>query len=206
MITSVCIFLLDWGKILVGMLLVFLVGSTLFGKSLVPLSFNLGEDYRLDEPMQRTLELEYLGKEYNDIGIWPTSYYLDLDQLPVSDYYTIIPMCLIVGGFYYLLHLLVRLLKSIEQKEFFSLLNVRRLRIMGFLIITYSILSWLYSHLIKYMLIDYLEIDGLVHVGSRLSFNLSFLNLPFFLGLITLLVANAFEHGLKLKEEQELTI
>lgn len=205
-ITTVCIFLLQLSRVLVGALIVFLLGSALFGKLLIPLSFNLGDDYRLEESLERSLEVEYLGVQYNEVSIWPTSFYLDLDSLPISGFYMFLPMILLLGAAFYMIQMLIGFLKSIEKKEFFSMKNIKRLRVIGFTFITFSIVAFFRGYLIRYFLIDYLEIEGLVYIGSKLSVNLSFLSPPLFLGLITLLIANAFEHGLKLREEQELTI
>lgn len=206
MITSVCVFLLQLIRVLIGVVAVLVLGAFILGKLEAPLSVNLDDNYRLSEPMEQFAEVTYKGERYTEISIRATSYSLELESLPIPDYYLIISMIILLGTFYYLVHVLIKLLKSIEEREFFSLLNVKRIRIIGVMIIGYSVLSSIYGYLVKYLLIDYLDIKGVFHISGRFSTQSSFFNTYLFLGLMILLVANAFEHGMRLKEEQELTI
>ncbi len=206
MITSVCIFLLEWTKILLGIFLVVLTGALLIGKFEVPLTFKLGADYRFEDAKSINLTVNYNGQEYSDVTARPTTHILDLESLQIPGLYGQVPILLLGLAFWYLLGLIVGLLKSIEEREFFSANNVRRLRIIGFMTISYSILSWTYGHLLKYFVTRYFAIEGVFHISSKFVLSFSFFNTYFFLGLMILLIANAFEHGLKLKEEQELTI
>ncbi len=206
LITSVCIFLLELTKIFLGILIVVLIGAALIGKFESPLGFTLKEDYRFEDAEAIELTVNYNGQSYSDITARPTSYFLDLDPLPISSLFIAVPSLLFGLALWYLLHLIIGLLKTIEEREFFSTDNVRRLRIMGFMTIAFSILSWVYGHVVKYFLTHYIEVEGVFHISNKFTFNLSFFNTYFFLGLMILLIANAFDHGLKLKEEQELTI
>ncbi|MBO3699239.1 DUF2975 domain-containing protein [Roseivirga sp. E12] len=206
MITSVCVFLLQLIRVLIGVVAAFILGAFILGKLEAPLSVNLDDNYSLSPPMEQFAEVTYKGERYTEISIRPTSYRLELESLPISNVYLIISMIVLLGAFYYLVHVLIKLLKSIEERQFFSLQNVKRIRIAGVMVICYSVLSWIYGYLVRYLLIDYLDIKGVFHMSSRISTQSSFFNSYLFLGLMILLVANAFEHGVKLKEEQELTI
>lgn len=206
LITSVCIFLLELTKIFLGILIVVLIGAALIGKLEAPLGFELGDNYRFEEAEALQLMVNYNGQSYSDITARPKSYFLNLEALPIPGIFTEVPFLLLGLGLWYLLHLIIRLLKSIEEREFFSADNVRRLRIIGFMTISFSILSWAYGHMVKYFLTHYIEVEGVYHISNKFTFNLSFFDTYFFLGLMILLIANAFEHGLRLKQEQELTI
>lgn len=206
MITSVCIFLLQLSRLLIVFLGALMLMGTLFNKLDAPLGFHLGEDFRFEEQAIFYPKVTYQGVEYSKVSLRANRYYIDLEEIPVSKYWTIIPLLLLVVGLYFFLDLLIRLLKSIEEREFFSWENVKRLRMIGFLVIGLSIGKWLFSVLKKYFLSTTLDIEGLSAVRWHFSLNIGFFDSLLFLGLMILLVANAFEHGLRLKEEQELTI
>lgn len=104
------------------------------------------------------------------------------------------------------LHVLLQIVKSAESKEFFNVKNVFRIRLIGFGLISWSIFeqifTWYTSHLAnKYLVSDYLE-------ATRVSIPIvpDIFGNTFVIGLIVLIVAQAFDHGLKLEKEQELTI
>lgn len=104
------------------------------------------------------------------------------------------------------LHVLLQIIKSAEAKEFFNVKNVFRIRLIGFGLIGWAIFEqifiWYTSHLAnKYLVSDYLE-------ATRVSIPIvpDIFGNTFVIGLIVLIVAQAFDHGLKLEKEQELTI
>lgn len=208
LITVVCVFLLRLSQIVLGILLVIIIGATMLGRFEAPLGFHLNDDFQVENhnDFEQFVEVRYKEKVYTEVKLKATEYYLDLKTIPASDLYIIAAMILVGLAFYYLLHLLIKLLKSIEEREFFSLENVKRLRKIGLMLIGFAVLKWLYGHLMNYILLDYLDVKGVYKASSGFQLSLEFFNTTLFLGLMILLIANAFEHGLKLKEEQELTI
>lgn len=95
----------------------------------------------------------------------------------------------------------VKLILLINKSVIFDWVNVRRLRFMGIgLLVSYFANAF---HLMQdYMLVkSSVELDGYMHYPAFVD-DFTFL----FLGLGSMVVAEAFAIGLKMKEEQELTI
>ena len=107
---------------------------------------------------------------------------------------------LIFGSAIMIFYSLSRIMNSVEKSVVFSWKNVRRIRFMsiGFILLFIAeamnsiYYSYIASSLIKVS--DYSIIKG--------SFNLSFL----VISMVTFILAEIFAVGLRLKEEQELTI
>lgn len=207
LITTLSLTLLYITKYVVVMMAILLVGFGATGNLEAPLSFSLDDGYRVEayQGTPSSLTAEYKGETYSNITITPKSFYLDLGEVPISDYLMLSIGLIVVGAVFIISDLLIKLLKSIENRDFFTFLNVKRIRWIGLIILVFSILKWVYFLLLDYVLFDVFKIKGLVDIDHSL-FSLSFFNSSLFLGLMVLLVANAFEHGLKLKEEQDLTI
>ena len=110
----------------------------------------------------------------------------------------------VLGGFLFA-RLLLKIVKSAENKTFFDMRNVKRIRLIGFGLMAWWLIDFLWyfykGHLAhKYFESEYLE-------SSRISFTLlPSMWSPFVLGVIVLIIAQAFHHGMKLEKEQELTI
>ncbi|MCO6359943.1 DUF2975 domain-containing protein [Roseivirga pacifica] len=112
--------------------------------------------------------------------------------------------CPLVIGFI-LLYNLWLVVRSVSREGFFAKRNVNRLRwvaVANFLLGLYKLLDELIG-------VHYLN-NLVLSEDRRVSYNLfgDYPNLTssFFVGLLVLIIAEAFAHGLKLKEEQELTI
>ncbi len=105
----------------------------------------------------------------------------------------------------YFIHLLLQFVKSALSKAFFSFKNVLRIRWMAFILIGLGISSLIMRLITQYIAYNYFEKD-LTSTGFTVSFNPDIFTNGIFIGLIVLIVAQAFDHGLKLKEEQDLTI
>lgn len=207
LITVICVFLLGITKILMGVFAIIGIVASFFNGFQAPLSFNLNDDYRVKNSSEHVEKVSVLfeGQEYSNIMVSPKSYNLDLSELPIPEVLTIVPVIIGLAVLYYLLGVLIKVLKSIEEREFFSLANVKRIRTMGFIVLGFSILKWLYGIMRDWFIFDYLEVEGITDV-SRMTLSLDFFGSTFFVGLMILLVSNAFEHGVRIQEEQDLTI
>lgn len=172
-----------------------------------PLWFMLDDQYRVEAYNKSTVNLtaEYKGITYSNVTVTPKSFYLDMGELPFPDYVMLVLMLLALASVFILLELIIRILKSIETRDFFTHQNVKRIRFIGLMVVGFSVLKWGYGLFLNTILFDVFHLQGVSDVGS-FSFSLNFFNSTFFWGLMILLVANAFEHGLKIKQEQDLTI
>ena len=207
LITSVCIFILGISKLLTVFMVVMVLITALTNYVEAPVVLEMGDKIYLDvvDNVDLSTSVTYRGQTYSEVPVTPMTYFISIDeQLPF--YLSIIPGILAGVGVFFFLHLLIKLLKSIEEREFFSKLNVKRLRIIGLLLIVGDLSLRLYRYMTYYFIINNVEIAGMYHSGRYFGFGMEFFASALFLGLMILLVANAFEHGLKLKEEQELTI
>lgn len=112
---------------------------------------------------------------------------------------------LFIGIYYWLATVLLRLVVSGKEGGFFNVKNVLRLRIIGFALLSIEPLSWLYSYLSEWYLKDIINLK-LYNSGKTINIGTELVSSPILIGLLVLIIAQAFNHGLKLKEEQELTI
>lgn len=104
------------------------------------------------------------------------------------------------------LHVLLLIVKSTERKEFFSEGNVFRIRLIGFGLIVWAVLEHLFHWYTKFLANKYLDSDYLESLRVSVPIVPDIFGNTFVIGLIVLIVAQAFDHGLKLEKEQELTI
>ena len=97
--------------------------------------------------------------------------------------------------------LFVKLIVAINRSDIFNWRNIRRLRRLGVLLIVGFGCS---------LLVEYLSLCSLREVLSLQNYDLVLSDMvditTFVLGLTALIVAEVFAIGLKMKEEQELTI
>lgn len=94
-----------------------------------------------------------------------------------------------------------KLINAINHEVIFDWTNVRRLNRIGrFLLIAFFLMQ-------AYMVMAYVTANRLIELeGYRFNFWCDYESMTLILGLIALLVARIFAIGLKMKEEQELTI
>ena len=96
---------------------------------------------------------------------------------------------------------------SAKRNEFFSHLNVKRLRIIGILVVLSGLVDYLGSFFKQWVFENFLTSADLTSTSSFWVFMLpNIFTSTFITGLLVLVIAEAFAHGLKLKEEQDLTI
>jgi hypothetical protein len=122
-------------------------------------------------------------------------------RLPVLAVVTIF-----MGFSIYLIHLLLQFVKSALNEDFFSYENVARIRLMGFILIGLGIFSSIFKVWLNWISRSYFDSDMMETATMKVNFTPDVLTNTLFIGLIALIVAQAFDYGIKLKEEQELTI
>ncbi|WP_176723296.1 DUF2975 domain-containing protein [Roseivirga misakiensis] len=172
------------------------------------MSLELGERYGFDSTVDAFTKVSgsFKGVPFASGSITPKNYYFSIFGEELPFYLSKLPLIGISTAVFLFISLLVKLLRSIEEREFFSLANVKRLRYMGLTFMIVQVAVWVYRWLYISFIDKNLVIEGMYKISSGFSLNFDFIYSYFFLGLMILLIANAFEHGLKLKEEQELTI
>lgn len=112
----------------------------------------------------------------------------------------------VMGFSVYFIHTLLQFVKSALGEGFFSVENVLRVRVMGFILIGLGLVHLLMNLWISYIAGQYFELDKSASKTIEVSFSPDVFSSTIFIGLIVLVVAQAFDHGLKLKEDKELTI
>ena len=112
----------------------------------------------------------------------------------------------VMGFSVYFIHTLLQFVKSALGEGFFSIENVLRVRMMGFILIGLGLVDLLMNLWISYIAGQYFELDKSASKTIEVSFSPDVFSSTIFIGLIVLVVAQAFDHGLKLKEDKELTI
>lgn len=171
----------------------------------LPSSFiSLDSRYRLalDEPI---LELSTKGEVlFNEVWASADSFSVTLHRHSGASYayfLSLIPF----ASYFFLALLLFKLVVSAQKGLFFQKENVLRLRIIGCLLLVWEIMNFAQKKYGDFIFDKYLESDMLYRSGFIFRLP-DVLNNPAFAGVLVLILAQAFEHGLKLKEEQELTI
>lgn len=104
------------------------------------------------------------------------------------------------------LHVLLLIVKSAERKQFFSERNVFRVRLIGFGLMGWAVIEWMFDWYTTYLANKYLRSDYLESTRISVPIVPDIFGNTFVIGLIVLIVAQAFDYGLKLEKEQELTI
>ena len=97
--------------------------------------------------------------------------------------------------------LFIRWVVAVNRSDIFTWHNVRRLRRMGVLLLASCALTWLLEYLTVHALRQVFALPG-YELTLAGSVSLSVL----LLGLCSLIVAEVFAIGLRMKEEQDLTI
>lgn len=156
-----------------------------------------------------TDESEYPDSLYNNVTQrWmPASHSTTLVRIPVSDvnkqHWVITGLLATVFTVSILTFLIVflRIIIAINKSVIFDWSNVRKLRIAGACLLVSFISGCLTQYLMIASYSKIIDIPGYI-ISQRDTFDSSFL----IWGLISLLVAEVFAVGLRLQEDQELTI
>ncbi|MDR1161183.1 MAG: DUF2975 domain-containing protein [Tannerellaceae bacterium] len=124
---------------------------------------------------------------------------VEVERMPLSLYY-MLPLGLLVIAFIIVACVqFYKLIISVARSKIFEWSNVRRLRYIGGILIAFTLLDLVLGLLLILRAKEYISVSG-YHLGKELD------AIPLILGLFFLLVAEIFAKGLRLKEEQELTI
>lgn len=187
----------------VAMLVIFIVNDT------GPSNFSLilpEKDY-LSWVKQPEIEAGPGMQEVFEImDVLPIGYRMGVEFKDNRLYALYIPAMLYVLMYFYILMLLGRLVRSVKKNNFFTYHNVKRLRIIGVTILASQVFNWFTAYVKGWFFDNYLVSTDITHTMS-ISLNLPDLfSSPIVIGLLILIISEAFAHGLKLKEEQELTI
>tara|TARA_A100000171_G_scaffold52548_1_gene71509 strand:- start:4799 stop:5437 length:639 start_codon:yes stop_codon:yes gene_type:complete len=118
----------------------------------------------------------------------------------------LLALTVVMGFSVYFIHTLLQFVKSALGEGFFSVENVLRVRMMGFILIGLGLVHLFMNLWISYIAGQYFELDKSASKTIEVSFSPDVFSSTIFIGLIVLVVAQAFDHGLKLKEDKELTI
>ncbi|MFT6829043.1 MAG: hypothetical protein ACJAZV_002339, partial [Roseivirga sp.] len=118
----------------------------------------------------------------------------------------LIVVSVVMGFSIYLIHLLLLFVKSAMNEEFFSYENVARIRLMGFILIGLGVFSSIFNGWLNWISSSYFDTDMMEVATVKVTLTPDVLTNTLFIGLIALIVAQAFDYGLRLKEEQNLTI
>ncbi len=99
--------------------------------------------------------------------------------------------------------LLRKLVRTARDGKPFTFKNVRRVRLIGIIIMLYGPLVSLVYYLVSFSYLKYLNIPGAnVSAGFNFSMSISFL----LLGMLILVLAQVFDMGVRLQSDSDLTV
>jgi hypothetical protein len=117
------------------------------------------------------------------------------------------------GYLFSIIFILRRFVHSLDKQNPFIIQNVKRLQVIGFLLLLIEPLRWIARYFLTQLLDNYFIHTfhrGFVErFGYSIGFNLAsvgYISSWITVGLIVLVIAEVFRQGLKMKEEQDLTI
>jgi len=196
--------LLNIARVLAGVGMFFIIYVGVFQ--------NYGEDFSLkiegrivnDIGNLITVKPQYSDK-IKEVNIHSVSFNTSLNSI-TSNRFILITLLSIAFIFYFaMIQVLYKLVKSAKEREFFSIKNVLRLRVLGFGFIIMTLVQNVFSRITKNLVNKYFESD-IIRFDTNKFGLIPNINSTFFLGLMILVIAQAFSHGMKLQNEQELTI
>lgn len=200
-----CIGLLQLAR-LVGVLGFFLIlGLTLLGNWEENLTFQVHNDFPVEKVDYIKVKSEY--KEVlNSPVLVSSSYKFNIGFEKSYRVGFVISFIIVMAGYLYFLTALLRIVQSALGNNFFSGANVKRMRSIGVLLIGLGLVQIVYKWVSTSVFDLFFEFDIPNSSGVRVDLFPNILGNTIFVGLIVLVIAQAFDYGLKLKEEQELTI
>ena len=108
---------------------------------------------------------------------------------------------LVIGTFFYIFNAFRRFIVNVYKGMIFDIGNFRLLRNMAYGLLVFWIIIVFYSVLQNFMIAQHLTFDSLEYAGS-----MEFHTEVVFVALILLVLSHIFMQGIKLKEDNELTI
>lgn len=136
----------------------------------------------------------------------PIGYRLGIEFKDNRFYILYIPTLIYALIYFYVMILLGRLVRSAKNDDFFNYKNVSRLRIIGLIILSTLVFNWLSTFIKGWFFDNYLVSTDITHTKSIAIALPNLFSSPIVIGLLILIISEAFAYGLKLKQEQDLTI
>ncbi|MFT6829044.1 MAG: hypothetical protein ACJAZV_002340 [Roseivirga sp.] len=167
-------------------------------------SLSLGSNFKLDQEMILKIRPEY-NETISDVKFGRINFSTSFLKSDVPKYVVLIPL---YGGLifsFFFIQILYKLVDSAREQDFFNMKNTKRMRLMGFGIIIFSLYEKFLRFMSEYYFDKYFELENAQLSGANFSLGFDIFN-PIMLGVMILIIAQAFDYGLRLKEEQELTI
>lgn len=140
------------------------------------------------------------------LEVEPIEHRVSLELNTIGQLGVVLPVLIYAGLYLYTIVLLSNIVRSVKANSFFIYKNVVRLRIIGIMVLLSQLVDWGSSYVKVWFFNRYLVSTDIVHVRSVFNLFPNIFSSPIIVGLLVLIIAEAFAHGLKLKEEQELTI
>lgn len=168
------------------------------------LSLSLGSNFKLDQEMILKVKPDYQDT-ISEVELGKTALNVSFSKSDIPKYVMLIPLYGALIFSFFFTQLLYKLVDSSREQDFFNTKNTRRIRLLGLGIILFALIEKCSRYLSEYYFDKYFELENVDVIGSSFSLSVGIFN-PIMLGVMILIIAQAFDYGLKLKEEQELTI
>lgn len=143
----------------------------------------------------------------DSVAIWPMQAIVSISPKAETKSNVLLQFCLSVFPLIISVFAIVaivyffKLIRRINRHEVFSWHNVRLLHKLGYFLIAFALLDTAYSLINAIIMADKFVLNGYsINYFSCCSF------ITLLLGLVSLIIAETFSVGLKLQEEQDLTI
>ncbi len=187
-----------WGSILALLILwtgLFLY-SLVFAKEYMPIMWGLTANLNLQALGVATKLTEniWLSSAESSIIVFEPSFGLSL--------YSYLYMLIVAGSFGYVILITRKIISSVLDGNPFKKINGIRLRIIGIILIAVPIVLQFVSHIV----LNSISIVGTKGINSYSSSFGTYTSAGFVFGLLFLVIAEVFSIGVKIKEEQDLTV
>ncbi len=208
---------MNWNKILIigviwliqitrimVVIAVFVLGYLIFTDNSTPLITLPLETGNIVESKPITIPSELMD-QFEEVNVISRGYKLAIGVKGKLIWPYLAFLLISMGLYLYFATILLRFVSSSRKGDFFNVKNVARLRLIGLMLIGFDIFMWLLGNAGRKYFDRWFSDDSL-HTGLSVQFVPYPFNNLIFLGLLVLVLAQAFDHGLKLRKEQELTI
>lgn len=187
--------ILKWGMLLL------LSGVTIFLLVSDEPVINLSTSNVILNDTQTENELHSLLK-FGEYQLLATEYDLEFPASMETKVASAIAALLAIIYFFWVFQLIINLVKSVQSGQSFSRENITRLKRIALLVIIGPILLWILQYGYMAYFISLHELPEQLGLQFHMQLNFGVL----IMGLLLYAIAIAFGEGLKMREEQELTI
>jgi hypothetical protein len=170
----------------------------------VSIALEMGPSFRLKQDQVLSVIPEYQNV-ISDIEIGKSDLSVSFKKSDASKLLVLIPIMISLLFSLGIIQILYKLVDSAREQDFFNSKNVMRLRMIGFCCIAYSIYNKMSTYVSEFYFRKYFKLENIDSFPSSFSLGFGIFNF-ILLGVMILIIAQAFDYGLKLKEEQDLTI